>query len=1696
MKNFKLSLIIAVLALFMMLSAVSANDLATNDTLADDGNAVYVDAIEGNDLNDGKTADTSVKSLDRALNITDENATVYVASGSYDSSKNTRLVINRSVTIIGSAGTEFDGHNVDYLFTINDNVSVTFKNITFKNAYKLPSNEESVYGAALDIRNAHVTLENCIFTDNTVDNNKKSAIYGGAISNFGDLTVINSVFINNTATSAAGLFSAGGAIYNRGKLSIRNSTISNSRNGIFSYGGAIANYGTLEIDSSQIIGSHISSSSRGSAIFNNGKLLLTNSIIRNSVIEKTGIDQFFGAIYNDGEFTAYGNVFQNNSAAPDSSAMSYKGSGNIYSIGDLNMTCNAFIDNYDDYYGIGDVYYNGGNIISLDNNWWSTNENPYDDGRINVEEVYTWITFTLTPEYSPLNISDSIKIKAAFNGDNLDLFPLFNTTFSCDFTQETKELKDGTAEFEYTYTNDKGLYEVTAEVCGFKQTVLVDVGKIISELSFNLTDNIEYLDTLKINVSVTGKGHTAPTGRVFLYINSKRYTLDLEDGNASFEKDNMDPGIYNVRFVYDGDENYFKAFENTTLTIKKQPVNLTMDIPSIKIDEKSTVATISLLTRGAQGFATLYLSNGQSKNVYLYNGQTTVTLRNLEEGEYNATLAFRGTAKYEAVNVTTTFRVSKYSTVLNVYSSDINAGETASILIEALPEDLRGEAILSINGVNNTIFIGDANTTVNITNLGYGRYDVSVIYLGDAKYYGANDTTSFRVSRQSSSLSVDIMKNADNLNGTVTVRTNPSNCTGLIGLYINYRFYSMNLTNGTAAFEVEFDQGTNYIFAYFEGDDYYEDSTYNTTIGVADVFVFIGQNSTGFEKTDFNYSVRLIEVTGIPMPNRNVTVTLQDKTYYIITDDDGFAYLPLNLDKGTYHISATYENKTINNTLTVKEIRYDISINDTVYGDIVIIEVDCDENLTGEFNFYIKDILDVNVTVSNGKAVYNLSGLDAGRYSVAVKYATLPSQKSKEFMVNRADLNAGVIFNQREFSITVVNLENITGNVSFIIDGEKYSNSTNSSCAVLFKNLTEGNHTLTVKYAGDVNYNPFTLNTFVFVKEFTTNVILAIEDGIYGEDLTVTARLNRNATGTVRFSVENQLKEVEIVDGIAEWTFSGINAGLHFIKAVYLGDENFLDSQNETSFEVFKANSTIAVYVNEALLDENIRIYANLSANATGSVLFSMDGYYSPRYKNVRNSQATWYISPLDTGTYRVSAKYIGDDNYYASNTTYLLNIYQKKAVLEVTIKDARVIDRVVVNVGLTNKTGYPLNGTVSLDLNSRSYEIDVENGEASLVVGRLPADNYTYHAAYDGNEEYGRASATGEFEVRDTLLNVIITTNNLTKFYKGSQQLSVHVKTTKNNVVANQELIVTVKGKNYTIMTDKDGRAFMDIGLAPGNYTALITLLEDDMYHTASANASIIIMSTVEAIDVVKLYGTSSQYFAIFADSNGKPLANTDVKFKIGSKSYTAKTLPNGIVRLNINLSPGSYTITAINPVTSQKAKNTILVYLRLMENKDVRKYFKGTQKYKVRAYGDDGKAAAGVTVKIKVNSKTYKVRTDSKGYAKLNINLKPGKYTIKATYKGFTVKNKVTVKSTLVTKDISKKKSKTVKFTAKVLDTKGNVAKGKKVTFTFKGSKHKVTTNSKGIAAVSLKNLKVGKYTIKTTYGKLNIKNSIKIR
>ena len=231
-----------------------------------------------------------------------------------------------------------------------------------------------------------------------------------------------------------------------------------------------------------------------------------------------------------------------------------------------------------------------------------------------------------------------------------------------------------------------------------------------------------------------------------------------------------------------------------------------------------------------------------------------------------------------------------------------------------------------------------------------------------------------------------------------------------------------------------------------------------------------------------------------------------------------------------------------------------------------------------------------------------------------------------------------------------------------------------------------------------------------------------------------------------------------------------------------------------------------------------------------------------------------------------------------------------------------------------------------------------------------------------------------------------------------------------------------------------------------------------------------------------------------------------------VGGVDYTVRTDSEGIARLHANLPVGMHTVSIFNPVTGEETHSNVTIAKRLIENKNIVTDYNSGYLYKVRVIGDDGNpVGAGVKFTVPINGKKYTYYTDKNGYLTIKIDKrfkastskKKLVYTLTLSYKGFTVKNKITIKQVLKTKRIVKlKKGKKLVLKAKLKWSNGKAIKGKVIKFKFKGKTYKAKTNKKGVAKVVIKKkvikkLKLGKnYKVKVTYLTDTVKSWVKYR
>ena len=250
-----------------------------------------------------------------------------------------------------------------------------------------------------------------------------------------------------------------------------------------------------------------------------------------------------------------------------------------------------------------------------------------------------------------------------------------------------------------------------------------------------------------------------------------------------------------------------------------------------------------------------------------------------------------------------------------------------------------------------------------------------------------------------------------------------------------------------------------------------------------------------------------------------------------------------------------------------------------------------------------------------------------------------------------------------------------------------------------------------------------------------------------------------------------------------------------------------------------------------------------------------------------------------------------------------------------------------------------------------------------------------------------------------------------------------------------------------------------------------------------------------MEGNNITKIFRNATQYYAKFVDTKGNILKNTMVTFNINGVFYDRKTNDDGFAKLNINLNPGEYIITALNSNSSEMYSNVVTVLPNISENNNLTKYYKNDSQYVVRLLDDEGNpVGAGVNVTFNINGVLYVRTTNATGHAKLNINLGPGTYIITAMYKDLMVANTITVLPVLEAKDLNMKYKDGSKFEAKLVDGQGKPYEGQKVSFNVNGVFYDRTTDASGIARLNI-NLMPGVYIITSSYNGMNIANKITI-
>ena len=328
----------------------------------------------------------------------------------------------------------------------------------------------------------------------------------------------------------------------------------------------------------------------------------------------------------------------------------------------------------------------------------------------------------------------------------------------------------------------------------------------------------------------------------------------------------------------------------------------------------------------------------------------------------------------------------------------------------------------------------------------------------------------------------------------------------------------------------------------------------------------------------------------------------------------------------------------------------------------------------------------------------------------------------------------------------------------------------------------------------------------------------------------------------------------------------------------------------------------------------------------------------------------------------------------------------------------------------------------------------------------------------------------------------------DVTLYYNNGTSIKAQLVDENDNVLIKQPLKFIISGIGYNRTTDEFGYASMPINLVPGDYYVNVSYAGNEFFLPTETMVNCKVLSTIYGEDLIKYYMNDTQYYATFLKGDGSPLVNTDVTFNINGVFYTRTTNGNGVAKLNINLPPNDYILTAIHPDTGYMYSNNITV-LPTIIGKDLVKVYKDNRQYYATFLKGDGSPLVNTDVTFNINGVFYTRTTNSSGVAKLNINLDAGEYIITAynTNDNLAWSNIITILGSsathFITYDYNYTSGEIQTITTELINELGYGVPNKEVVIYAGSTATPVKTDDDGIATIDL-DLIPGSYTIEYKY------------
>ncbi len=1032
-----------------------------------------------------------------------------------------------------------------------------------------------------------------------------------------------------------------------------------------------------------------------------------------------------------------------------------------------------------------------------------------------------------------------------------------------------------------------------------------------TDILFIVSETDDYNITVKVNNVKLGGNATIyvvlPMGvseNLTVYVNNTKYeNVTVNNGLAILNVNNTvlnAPGQYVVNVTYPGDGVYALNYNNGTKfnVLATDDWTLKLNVEAHQYGQ-NTIFTVTLPI-DVEGKKLNLTIDGLNHTVTINDGGVgTLILNNISGGLHTVTANYTGDSRYVTKTNSTNFLVEKAASTTTI-TQDVNGDVKATVTTNAT-----GTVTFFVNGRNYTVDLVNNVALLDKNNLTIGNNSIVAIYNGDINFTSSKGSKNITIAKNTALVNASATNETYGVPTEITVKV-PKAQTGYVTITVNDTLVNVTvkIVNGEAKFNATgLGVGKYIVNVTYLGDETYDVATNHTYFNITKnsnlVVDVIGQNVTVKENPSFVVNIT-DDFSG------KVNITIGGVSYY---DDDVKSLIGIDkLPAGTYMANATfygdsnYGNKSVEVEFKVSRVTptINVTIDDVTYPIKSIAVVNVSDYANGTINITVDGKV-FNGTVTNGVATIDLKGLSAGVKDALVNFTASDDDKynfnateNVKFHIVKA--KSTIVITQENQNVIATVAPGATGNVTFYINGKKYSKEVDNGRVILENVLLNGNNTVVAIYSGDANFTSAfnATNNTVGLKDALVNV--SATTVVYGNDSVITVKVPKVQKGYVRVVVNGTDIDVvlEIKDGIATFNATDLKAGRYKVNVTYLGDGTYGIKENSTYFNISKANLTASVIAQNVTVNENISFIVSVLNDFNGNVSIEVDG-------KIYNGTVKTFIEmeQLLKGAKQATVTFYGDNNYNIKVIEPTFTVSAVEPTINVTITDTTYPNNATATVKVSGKA----NGTIEIKVGDKNYTKEITNGLTVIELDGLNAGLKEANVTFTSSDDYNlNANASYKFFIKKAQSHIEINVTPSGLSAGCDAKINITVSCTGKPVVYIDDQIINDKElENNRIIIDKTK-------LTVGKHTVVVYYPGDNNYESSSESYTFTVDKHEAMVNVAVKDTPYNEMAQITVEV---PIAQTGyVTITVANKNYTTK-IDKGVAVFNVTgLDVDKYTV------------------------------------------------------------------------------------------------------------------------------------------------------------------------------------------